>query len=117
MREIDHLLTDVEGVLETERNLLRNGAFDGLPQLALRKEQLIERIADHPDAATVALLERVMSKAQANLALFVAAQNGLRTAQERLDQIRNLASTLQTYDNTGRTRAFSTPIVRHERRA
>lgn len=117
MRDLDHLLSEVEGILDTERNLLRNGAFEGLPDLAARKDQLIARIADHPEPAAAARLQRVRAKAQANLALFAAAQAGLRAAQERLDAIRHGASTLQTYDSNGRATSFTAPAVRHERRA
>jgi len=117
MHDLDHLLGEVEGVLDTERNLLRLGAFEGLSDLARRKEQLISHIAGHMDPASSAILQRVRAKAQVNLALFAAAQSGLRAAQDRLDAIRRGASTLQTYDSNGRATAFVSPVARHERRA
>lgn len=117
MNDLDQLLDEVEGVLDTERNLLRNGAFEGLTDLAQRKEHLISRIAEHASAAPGAILMRIRDKAAANLALFAAAQDGLRAAQHRLDAIRRAASTLQTYDCTGRSTSLVMPHVRHERRA
>lgn len=116
MHEIERLLSDMEGLLDVERKLLRNADFGGLPALSLQKERLISRIIDHPEAAPAERIQHVREKAQANLALFKAAKCGFRAAQERLDAIRRLASNLQTYDSSGRASAFALPVVRHERR-
>ncbi len=116
MRDLDQLLEDVEGILDTERNLLRNGAFEGLADLAFRKEALIARIADRKETVPTARLERVRDKARVNLKLFAAAQRGLSAAQDRLDAIRRAAATMQSYDSQGRALAFVSAAARHERR-
>ena len=115
--DCSRLLKDIEDILDAERALLRGGRFEFLADLAARKEGLIARLAGMAIGECAPQLIRVRDKARLNLALFDAAQRGLKAAQNRLDEIRANARTFNTYDSSGRLSRVAAGSSQHEKRA
>lgn len=107
------LIEDLEGVLQVERHMIRAGTFDGLEQLAIRKERLLVAL----EGTSAELLVRVKDLAEANQRLLGAAIKGVRAAQRRLDMIQRASRTLNSYDKLGRARTIGDGGSSVERRA
>lgn len=114
--DVAHLLSELDGVLETEAHMLRAGNLRGLGALALQKDGLIAAMVAQVRPDHAAALRTLRAKAAANLRLFDAARAGVAAAQTRLDAIRQAAGGLSTYDRAGQRRTTPTAQPRHERR-
>ncbi len=87
-------------VLAAERQALLSGDFDALGDLVLRKERLVEALADHQP---VPGLERLRKAAQANQALIAAARDAVIAVRTQLEELRSGGPALHTYDCEGRS--------------
>ena len=73
--------------------------YDALPALSASLEQEL----DGPSAKITEIgLQTIRQKAARNAAILLAAQKGIRSAQRRLDELRQAALGLVTYDRSGR---------------
>lgn len=103
----------LEDVLRMERNALLNGDLDQIPMIVERKQQVFETL----EGADRARLAGLMQLAEDNQQLVSAALKGIRAAQLRLSQIRNAASSLESYDKNGQARTIGAETSSLERRA
>lgn len=113
MNSMGHEIESLERLLDVERFAIRAGAFDGLVEIASRKEVLIDTLGG-VDAETLA---RLRKKAEGNQRLLSAALKGVRAAQRRLDMIRRASRSLNSYDALGRARTIGSAGPNVERRA
>lgn len=115
--ETDVAIVTLEGLLQAERHMIRQGEFGGLAELAAEKERQLARIAaarDRPDPTALADLRR---RAQANLALLGAAVKGVRAARKRIDMILRASRSLTSYDRLGHTQTITGDVSTVQRRA
>ena len=113
MRDQAIPLESLERLLDVERHAIRSGSFDGLADLAFRKQALLDQLS----AAGPDTLARLHGKAVRNQRLLAAALKGVRAAQRRLAMIRRAARSLDSYDALGRARKIGNGGPTVERRA
>lgn len=100
MSKNDHIVQRLADLLNQERELLLSGALDAVVALTPEKEALMTALregAPQPSDGLTALVAR----AERNGALFEAALAGLRSASERLTELKRLRSGFETYDEAG----------------
>lgn len=108
-----NLITELEGFLQVERHMIRNGQFEGLERLATEKARLLTALTGTP----AQMLTRARDLADANQQLFDAALKGVRAAQRRLDMVQRANHCLDSYDQLGRARSIGNGDSSVERRA
>ncbi len=110
----DTARSSLEDLLERERSLILAGRLSDLARLAPLKESLIETISALRDPKA---LGRLKAAARRNEALLAAAATGVRSALNRVREIRGQAGTLQTDGADGSRARVSTVRGSLERRA
>lgn len=102
-------------LLEDERQLLRKGDLNALPDLTEAKSNCIQKL----DHATLVpkQLERLQSLSARNQRLLAAAASGIRAAQNRIERIRNPDQNIRTYSRTGQSKNIARNTARFEKRA
>lgn len=103
------------GILDTERDCLLRGDLKGALAMTQRKAELADRIENTSDVLR-SEVERMRTKAERNVALLQAANEGLTTARERIRAILLGVST-QTYSADGTRIEIPVPHRGVERRA
>jgi hypothetical protein len=104
-------------LLAEEREALRAGALERLPDLLARKEVLAEEATrdglgcSQKDATQLAEMARI------NADLMEAARTGLRAAIDRLSECSAAARSVVTYDPSGARHALPVPAPKVHRRA
>lgn len=88
----------LEKLLDRERNALLAGDLETIAGLAEEKERLIGQLS----GSAVPGLEGLRNKAARNQALLNSALEGIRAVADRLEAVRQLRGTLDTYDSNGR---------------
>lgn len=104
----------LEDLLDRERTALLAGDIEGLGRLADEKERLITQLSGSEHAR----LDGLQVKAARNQELLNSALEGIRSVANRLQALREVRGTLNTYDKSGRRQSIeglSRPQV--ERRA
>jgi flagellar biosynthesis/type III secretory pathway chaperone len=101
-------LEKLEGILEVERHMVREGNFDKLDMLAEEKEAAMHALSLHSDSAQIfkEQLVRVASIAARNQRLIGAALKGIRAAERRLEMILRANKSLNSYDRLGRAKTI-----------
>ncbi|WP_050932082.1 flagellar export chaperone FlgN [Aestuariivita boseongensis] len=97
------LVQALDELLEEERAALLKGDVDRINRLAERKGDLITRIdalGDFPRATLASLQEKL----RRNSGLIEQALEGIRAAAARVQEMRQVRETLQTYDQRGKRR-------------
>lgn len=94
-------LTDLDALLEQERAYLLEGDLEGLGSLLPAKEELMEVLleGDTVRRDSILPLER---KLQRNQLLLDGALDGIRSVAARLAALRQVRTSLDTYDAHGR---------------
>ena len=95
----------LKDVLAAERESLRNGDFDALQGLAIRKEALLD--ADVKATLSEKELRDVGERLQVNQKLLAAAIDGVQAARERLAALETVRTSLGVYDQHGQMPAPS----------
>lgn len=95
----------LEGALRGLRKALQSGDFGALDHAGAVIEDSLAGL-DATDPARMEVLRRL---AQDNLALIEAAARGLRTARQRLQDIRSAPRGIATYDRCGQRRTIGGP--------
>lgn len=113
MTHQDTPLSAIHRVLQDERNAIRTGNFDELPDLIARKEVLLDAVY----TTDVHDLDTLRQGLQHNQKLIEAAISGLRTAGQRVDQIVAVARKCTTYDRNGQAQHMVNANAALERRA
>lgn len=104
MQNDETLLSKLHSLLDEERSLLLTGKLDALPDLLERKQTLIEGLQDPEDAE----LSSLHSKLTRNHALLTSAMEGIRRVADRLETLRRMRMSLETYDSQGQRQSLGT---------
>lgn len=112
-------LEKLEGLLEVERHMIREGQFDKLDILAQEKESALNSLAleGAGSSALKEQLARVSVIAARNQRLIGAALKGVKAAQRRLEMIQRASKSLNSYDRMGRARTIDGGSTNVEHRA
>lgn len=101
------IIDALDGLLETERQLLLEGDLEGLQGLLTRKEDLIDAMNDMVPKQE-AVLSELHEKVVRNQALLSSALAGIRAVAERVSNQRQMRKSLETYDESGRKKTYQT---------
>jgi division protein CdvB (Snf7/Vps24/ESCRT-III family) len=111
MQKVSDLLT----LLEDERRMILSGDLRSLPTLTDAKVNALSQLGQSD--ATQQQISQLQSIAARNQNLLTAAANGIRSAQQRLDAIRNRDQGVKTYTQTGASQILSRVSSSFEKRA
>ncbi|NDW54576.1 hypothetical protein [Aliiroseovarius sp. PrR006] len=111
MHKVNALLT----LLEDERQMILKGDLRDLPSLTEAKAEALSQLGQ--SAVTQPQLARLQALAARNQSLLSAAANGIRSARQRLDAIRNRDQGVKTYTRTGAAQVLSREASNFEKRA
>ena len=93
-------------LLETERAALLKGDVDRINRLADRKETLISQVKALSDVPS-STLTPLQNKLRRNHELIEHALAGIRSAAKRVEEMRTVRDSLQTYDQKGKLNDLS----------
>ncbi len=96
----DRLVTQLDQVLDLEKQALISANFDPLGDLLQQKEMLLAQLAAAKPAADA--LRPARRKMDENQALLAAAIKGVAAAGERLEALNSVQKGLRVYDPNGR---------------
>lgn len=102
------VLDALEDILDEEREALLRGDLEKVGRLSTRKVDLIDGVLQMSDADQQDLAP-LQSKLRRNHELIEQAMAGIRAVTDRIEEIRRVRDSLQTYDRTGRLRETPTP--------
>ncbi|WP_424941200.1 hypothetical protein [Aliiroseovarius sp. S253] len=102
-------------LLEDERQLILNGELDALPKLTDAKTEILSQMVQ--STLSQNQFAQLQTIAARNQSLLVAAANGIRSARDRLDAIRNPNQGVKTYTRTGAAQVLSRAHPNFEKRA
>lgn len=104
----------LDDLLERERAALLTGDIDQINRLVAEKERLIEQLGGQDSLA----LGELRDKALRNQALIDSALQGIRDVATRLQTLRQVRRSLETYDANGNRRSIEGHVTpRVEKRA
>ena len=110
-------IDDLDDLLESERSALVAGDLDRLSRLHDRKAALVEALARF-DLSQSEELAALNAKAERNQALLGSALSGIKSVARRLEAIRRVRQSLDTYDANGRKTCVDLSVDRSvEKRA
>ncbi|MFD1510118.1 flagellar biosynthesis protein FlgN [Lacimonas salitolerans] len=92
----------LEDLLDRERAALLAGDIEGLGRLADEKERLLTQVSGHEHTR----LDGLQAKAARNQELLNSALEGIRAVASRLQALRDVRNTLNTYDQSGRRQSI-----------
>lgn len=100
MRKFEDAISELDDLLEAERDALLSGNLDQIGRLLERKEALIDELStlERFESDT---LQSLTGKLKRNQALLDSALEGIRKVAKRLAALRRVRSTLDTYDSNG----------------
>ncbi|XDA98451.1 flagellar biosynthesis protein FlgN [Sulfitobacter sp. LCG007] len=101
--ETSQLVDELDELLEAERSALLAGRIDRIARLVDRKADLIVRLSDI-DFADTEKLAGIQRKVLRNQDLLGQAAAGIRKVATRLSALRQVRSSLDTYDERGMRR-------------
>lgn len=104
MQSNESIVSQLQSLLDEERALLLKGQLDALPDLLDRKRVLIEGLGENPAAD----LTDLHSKLTRNHALLSSAMEGIRRVSDRLETLKRLRLSLETYDSQGHRQTIGT---------
>lgn len=101
-------------LLEEERRLLLKGRLNDLPALLERKRALVDELGTPPREDLSGLHDRLTR----NHALLNSAMEGIRRVSDRLEMLKQMRGSLETYDSRGHRKSLGThPSGKVEKRA
>lgn len=92
----------LEDLLDRERAVLMAGDIQGLERLADEKERLINQLSGMKHAR----LDSLQIKFARNHELLHSAMEGIQAVAKRMQALREVRATLNTYDQRGRRRSI-----------
>lgn len=104
-------------LLAEERDALRAGALERLPDLLARKEALSAEVERHGLGCSEEDMARLADMARLNADFLDAARAGLHAAIERLSECSTVARSVVTYTPDGERQALALPTPKVHRRA
>lgn len=100
LEEPTNITDALEEILEKEKQALIKGDFDLLTDLLHRKEELLNQFGEIR-AERGDNLNQLKSKVARNQKLLDGAMEGIREVAERLNTVRHVQKSLDTYDRDG----------------
>ncbi|MGB5863238.1 MAG: flagellar biosynthesis protein FlgN [Sulfitobacter sp.] len=97
-----------DDLLEQERALLLAGDFEGLGVLIPAKEELVSQLLKDVDVGRDHII-KLEGKLRRNQLLLDGASDGIRSVAVRLAALRQVRTSLDTYDSYGRKQQVLTP--------
>lgn len=114
MQNKETLIKQLHALLDDERALLLKGKLDALPAILDQKRKLIEGLETSPHTD----LSDLQSKLTRNHALLSSAMEGIQRVSNRLETLKQMRQSLETYDRQGHRRSITAiKPGRMERRA
>jgi len=98
---IEAELDALEDLLDAERTALLAGKLDDVSRLHANKERLIGSLTECA-VTDGTRFESVSDKVKRNQILLNSALNGIRSVSQRMNAIRQVRQSLETYDSFGR---------------
>jgi len=105
MNKFENTISELDDLLEVERDALLSGNLDQIGRLLERKETLIDELSALERFETDTL-QNLTVKLKRNQALLDSALEGIRKVAKRLAALRRVRSTLDTYDSSGTKKAI-----------
>lgn len=110
------IITQLDTLLEAEREALLRGDLQAIADTVAQKEQLIDALNEGADRQ--ADLSGLHHKLQRNQALLDGALQGIRAVAARMAAYRRIRRSMDTYDSQGRKRTIPGDVSRKvEKRA
>ncbi len=115
--DILEIFDEIEELLERERKHVLRGDLSKFAELLNEKEELLQRLSGVQSEESPRV-QMMQSRMQYNQSLLEAAMRGIKSASERLQDIRSVRDGVETYDNRGKRKHLpNTGARRFERRA
>ncbi len=108
MQDNKPILQELRGLLDEERQHLLKGDLSKLPELLERKQILVDRLEDASEPVDLQALHDRLTR---NHTLLTSAMEGIQRVSTRLDTLKRLRKSLETYDSKGRKNAIPTTHV------
>lgn len=108
MHDNNAILRELRSLLDEERQHLLQGRLENLPDLLERKQALVDRLEG---AAEPLDLQALHDRLTRNHTLLNSAMEGIQRVSNRLDTLKRLRKSLETYDRTGQKNAIPTAHV------
>lgn len=105
MQSNELIMSHLQALLDEERTLLLNGDLEALPSILNRKQELIEKL----NGTKVPDLTDIHTKLTRNHALLNSAMEGIRKVSDRLEALKQMRQSLETYDSQGHRQSISAP--------
>ncbi|UWR26301.1 hypothetical protein K3757_17950 [Sulfitobacter sp. S223] len=102
--------TKLDALLEQERALLLEGDLEGLGTLLPLKEKMVDLLLSD-ETSNRAKIKPLEGKLHRNQLLLDGALEGIQTVANRLAALREVRSSLETYDALGRKNSVPTPTA------
>lgn len=99
--EIMDVLEELDDLLSREKTHLLKGDLPKFSELLNEKEALLQRLSEAPSSDS-ANMQQVQMRMQYNQSLLEAAMRGIRSAADRLQDMRAIREGIETYDSRGR---------------
>ncbi len=112
----NNTLSKLIALLDEEKALLLSGKIDSLAALEPQKIELSEHLESEGRPSSQQLAD-LQQRIRRNQALLEASSKGLKTASERLKEIRKVMLQLDTYTRNGDMKNIQTSHPKIERRA
>lgn len=94
------VITDLDSLLEQERDLLKSGRFSDLEALIAQKENLLREIGHNPQIRT-GELAKIRDKISENKQLLSASISGFKRASATLTSFKQVRNCLSHYGQDG----------------
>lgn len=105
---IQDTVDSLDDLLDEERMALLDGNLDHIGRLMGRKEALIDALNDQ-NGSEYRLLSELNTKVVRNQILLKSALEGIQNVAKRLAAVRQVKSTIDTYDAQGRRKKVDMP--------
>lgn len=111
-------LDQLNMLLDRERRALLSGKLDTLTHVLQQKEGLLDQIVQSPMHVSAQDISSLRTKLDRNQRLLAIALDGLRDVAKRINELRRVQNSLETYDCQGRRALSHAPSThRFEKRA
>lgn len=115
MQDNKQIIATLTELPKEERGYLLRGQLEKLPELLERKSALVAELEATPNPANLSNLHDQLIR---NHTLLNSAMEGIQRVSNRLDTLKRLRGSLETYDSTGQKSAICTDEIRQvEKRA
>ncbi len=98
----------VENALDLEKTAILSGDLEALTEISGKKNEMVQSISKATASMNVSELRHLREKALRNEELLQSAMLGLKRAKDRIQSVREVKSSLQTYSAQGKLKKNNT---------